>query len=55
MVIPTPTQPNLSHGFRNQISIFTSVFNFMLDTTKTREEIERPWFSISRDIEIANA
>lgn len=52
MAIPIRTHPNLVHGFSNQINISTSLYNVMLDTMRTREEIERSWFSISRDIEI---
>lgn len=54
MAIPVPTQPNLTHGLNNQINISTSLFNVMLDTTRTREDIEISWFAISRDIEIDN-
>lgn len=54
MAIPAQTQPNLARGFSNQTSISTSLCNFMLDIANIREEIERSWLDISRDIDIVN-
>ncbi len=54
MNLPTLTQPGLSFDLSNQLCISTGLFNFMLDITKTREEIERSWAVILRDMELAD-
>ena len=55
MAIPTQVQPNLAQYLSNQISISNSSFSLILDTAKTREELEISCFSISHDIDLANA
>lgn len=55
MAIPVQVQPNLAQNLSNQISISNSLFNLMLDTAKTREELERSWFVILHDIDFSNA
>lgn len=55
MAMPAQVQPNLSQYLSNQISISNWLFNLTLDTAKTREELERSWFSISHDIDLVNA
>ena len=47
-------QPNIFPNFNNQNNISSGLFNLALETTNTREEIERSWAAISRDIEIVD-
>lgn len=55
MVIPALIHPNISHDLSNQYTISNSLFNMMLDTTRTREELGRSWVVISHDIDIFDA
>jgi len=54
MGITTQSQPNLENNLDNQIKIYHSLFNFMLNNTKTREELESSWFIISQDIDLVD-
>jgi hypothetical protein len=50
MTLPTRQQP----GFRfpDQTNIASCLFDFILETPHNREELERSWEAIARDIEI---
>jgi hypothetical protein len=50
MTLPTRQQPNLR--FPDQRSIASCLFYFILETSRTREELERSWEAIAHDIEI---
>jgi len=50
MTLPTRQQPNLR--FLDQRSTVSCVFNFILETTHTHEELERSWEIIAHNIEI---
>jgi hypothetical protein len=52
MTFPTPQQPNIRFHIPDQRNITSSLFDFVLETTLTREELERSWEVISCDIEI---
>ena len=55
MGLTTQSQPDLEENLDNQINISHSLFNFMLNTAKTREDLESSWFVISQDIDLADA
>jgi hypothetical protein len=55
MAIPTCIQPNLAQRIKDQNNISHSLFNVILNIVKTREELERSWFSISNDIDLVDA
>lgn len=55
MGCPNPVQPELENNLQNQINITQNLFNTILATVRTREELERSWLAISRDIDLANA
>jgi len=54
MTIPQRIQPNLPNGFGTQISISSQLFNLVLNTAKTREELERAWEALAQQEEITD-
>ncbi len=54
MVIPNKIQPDTSLGFESQNSTSLGLFSFMLDTSRTREDIDRSWAAIFVDIDLAD-
>ena len=48
--VPTATQPNIQPGLPNQIHIALNLFDTILRTVNTREELERSWIAIEQDI-----
>jgi len=50
-----PVQPELENNLQNQISITHNLFNTILATMRIREEPERSWLSISRDIDLVDS
>jgi hypothetical protein len=52
MTFPTPQQPNIRFHLPDQRSITSGLFDFVLETTLTHEELERSWEVIAHDIEI---
>jgi hypothetical protein len=52
MTVPAPTQPNIQPRLSNQIHISLNLFNTILRTANTREELERSWAAIEQDIAI---
>jgi hypothetical protein len=52
MTLPTPQQPNIRFHLPNQRSITSGLFDFVLETAPTHEELERSWEVITHDIEI---
>jgi hypothetical protein len=50
MTIPTATQPNIGPGLSNQTHIALNLFDIILRTANTREELERSWAAIEQDI-----
>ena len=50
MTVPTATQPNIQPGLSNQIHIALNIFDTILKTANTREELERSWAAIEQDI-----
>ena len=50
MTVPTATQPNIQPGLSNQIHITLNLFDTILKTANTREELERSWAAIEQDI-----
>jgi len=55
MGCPNPVQPELEKDLQNKINIAHNLFNIILDTIRTREELEWSWLAISRDIELADS
>ena len=52
MTVPTATQPNIQPGISDQTHIALNLFDMILITANTREELERSWAAIERDIAI---
>ena len=50
MTVPTTTQPNIQPGLSNQIHIALNLFDTILKTVNTQEELEQSWASIEQDI-----
>ena len=50
MTVPTITQPNIQLGISDQRHITLSLFDTILRTANTREELERSWAAIEQDI-----
>ena len=50
-----PVQPGLENNLENQVNIAHSLFNVILATVQSREELEQSWLAISRDIDLADA
>jgi hypothetical protein len=50
MTVPTVIQPNIQPGISDQTHIELSLFDTILRTANTREELERSWASIEQDI-----
>jgi hypothetical protein len=52
MTVPSSRQPNIESGLQDQNNIALSLFNTILQTTTNRDELERSWATIERDISI---
>ena len=52
MTIPTTTQPNIQPVLSNQIHIALNLFDTILKTANTREELEHSWSAVEQDINI---
>ena len=52
MTIPIARQPNIEPDLLDQTYISLNLFDTILKTTTTREELERSWATIERDINI---
>jgi hypothetical protein len=52
MTVPTTNQPNIQPGISDQTHIVLNLFDTILRTANTREELERSWAAIERDIAI---
>ena len=52
---PDRVQPEFNHSLDNQINISHSLFNVILATVWSREELEQFWLAISQDLDHANA
>ena len=50
MTVPAATQPNIKPGLSNQIHIALNMFDTILKTVNTREELECSWAAIEQDI-----
>jgi hypothetical protein len=50
MTVPAATQPNIQLGLSNQIHIALNLFDTIIKTANTREELERSWTAIEQDI-----
>ena len=52
MIAPAATQPNIQLGLSNQTHIALNLFDIILKTANTREELEHSWAAIEQDINI---
>ena len=52
MTVPSVRQPNVEPDLQDQTSIALNVFNTILKTVTNRDELERSWAAIERDISI---
>ena len=43
-------KPNIEPGLQDQTNIALNLFNTILDTTNTRDELNNSWEAIERDI-----
>ena len=43
MTVPAATQPNIQPRLSNQIHIALNIFDIILKTANTQEELERSW------------
>ena len=50
MTVPAAVQPNIEPGLANQTHIASNLFDLILKTANSREELERSWEAIERDI-----
>ena len=50
MTVPTATQPNMEPELSNKTHIALNLFDTILKTANTREELERSWAAIEQDI-----
>jgi hypothetical protein len=50
MTVPAAVQPNIEPGLSNQTHIASNLFDTILQTANNREELERSWAAIERDI-----
>ena len=48
-------QLGLENNLENQVNITDILFNVILATVQSREELEQSWLAISRDINIVDA
>ena len=55
MGCPSPIQPRLNNSLENQINIAHSLFNVILATVQSTEELERSWLAISQELDLADA
>jgi hypothetical protein len=51
MTQPQPNQPQLQVGLGNQTSVLHQLYNLTLTTTRTHEELERSWETLSHEEE----
>jgi hypothetical protein len=51
MTQPQPNQPQLQVGLGNQTSILHQLYDLVLTTAQTREELERSWKTLSHEEE----
>jgi hypothetical protein len=52
MKVPITRQPNIGNGLDDQANIALNLFNTILETASTHDEIEHSWEVIERDISI---
>jgi len=50
MNVPAATQPNIQPRLSNQNHIALNLFDTILKTANTREELELSWAAVERDI-----
>jgi hypothetical protein len=51
MTLPQANQPQLEIGLNNQRSILHQLYNIVITTTRTREELERSWETLVQEEE----
>ena len=52
MTLPIARQPNIGDGLDDQTCISLTLFNMILETALSREELHRSWEVIVRDVRI---
>jgi hypothetical protein len=52
MTVPVARQPNLEPDLQDQTNIALNLFHTVLDTSRTRVELNRTWATIERDISV---
>jgi phosphoglycerate-specific signal transduction histidine kinase len=51
MTLPQADQPQLEIGLNNQRSILHQLYNLVITTVETREELERSWQTLVQEEE----
>ena len=54
MTLPQQIQQKLPNGFGTQISIYSQLFNLVLNTARTRQELERAWEALAEHEELVD-
>jgi hypothetical protein len=52
MTVPVTRHPNIENGLNDQTSIALTLFNIILETSSTRDELAFSWEVVERDISI---
>jgi hypothetical protein len=52
MKVPAISQPNIEHGLKDQTNIALTLFNTILETVNTQDDLERAWEVIEQEISI---
>jgi hypothetical protein len=50
MTVPVTRHPNIEPGLQDHTNIALNLFNTILDTANTRDELNHSWAKIERDI-----
>jgi hypothetical protein len=52
MTVHVTRQPNIEPGLKDHTKIALTLFNTILETINTRDELERSWAVIEKDIHV---
>ena len=52
MNVPVARKPNIEPSLKDQTIIALTLFNTILETANTRDELERSWAVIEQDISV---
>ena len=52
MTLPQQIEPNIPNNFGTQNYVSLQLFSLVLNTTRTRNELERPWENLAQQEEL---